>query len=190
MQKLIWNGGGSGSYENPFKLEIEEMDSFDFTKPFNIHFKNNYEGLKEPHSYIKIGSKSIKYLLGIVITADGSTVIKTKDAVDKTLFLTNYVDAIDGGYYVSRYEGVNYIIRQQLFNVFEVGEVDKIIDHMLDEENPHKTSAHQVGAYTQEEVDANIEELKTHVRSNYYDKDDLDYKLRTLVINGGIPNGE
>lgn len=188
MQKLIWNGIGNGSYDNPFKLESE--DSFDSTKPFNIHFKNNYEGMKELDSYIKIGNKSTKYLIGVVIAVNGSTVIRTSGMVDKTLFLTNYVDAIDGGYYISRWEGIDYVIRQQVFNVFEIGEADKMIDHMLDEDNPHKTTAHQVGAYTQEEVDDNIEELKTHVRSNYYDKEDLDYRLRTLKIDGGMPNGE
>ena len=124
MQQLIWRGIGDGSREDPFVLQIPKGARFDRKDAFNIYFETNYIGFKHSESYIKVENRHELYLIGSLIELNGTLLIKMKNGIEKTLFLSEFVNAVDGVYYLTQVEGVDYVLKQQSYSIYEVDDFD------------------------------------------------------------------
>ena len=115
MQVVKWTGQGEGTLLYPFILEVE--NDFVITSPFNIKITQNYVGSQNKENYFKFDNSLTIYLLSYMVSnRDSFLYFESKHAIKVTLFLTNNSDIIDGPYMITTQEGIQYIVKQQVFD--------------------------------------------------------------------------
>jgi hypothetical protein len=115
MQIVEWTGQGEGTIESPFLLNVDS--NFDIEAPFNILLSNNYIDIQREVNYFRFTNSITKYILAYIISnRDSLLYFETKHAIKVTAFLTDKVDYIDGPFVVSSYGGIQYVVKQQIFD--------------------------------------------------------------------------
>lgn len=118
-----WSGQGEGTLVDPFIIDVPS--SFNDEEPFYIRMDNNYLAEKNEENYFKLSNSPTVYLLAVVVKdANVNVFYQSKKAIEYTLLLTNRVDYTDGAFIINVYNGVHYILKQQVFNYNEISELE------------------------------------------------------------------
>lgn len=115
MQTVTWTGQGEGTLTSPFILNTNV--GFTTSQPFNILITGNYTYSQRQFNYFRFSSSITIYTLGHLISnRDSLMYIEASNAIKTTLFLTDKNNIIDGPYIVTSYAGIQYILKQQVFD--------------------------------------------------------------------------
>lgn len=115
MQKVIWSGQGEGTTDLPFILETDV--DFNIQLPFNIEITTNYVAAQPEFTYFKFDNSITVYMLAHVITnRDSLMYIEGRDAIKITMFLTTFVNILEGPYQITSSGGSQYLLKQQVFD--------------------------------------------------------------------------
>jgi hypothetical protein len=119
-----WSGEGDGTLVEPYILNV--TSAINVEEPFYIRLDSNYTANKNESSYFVFSNDtSTKYLLAIIVQ-DPSTALyyESKNALYYTTLLTNVVDYTDGPFTLNVYNGVSYILKQQVFSYRDIIDSD------------------------------------------------------------------
>lgn len=115
MQKVTWTGQGEGTTSSPYILNVPA--GFDTLSSFNIYITGNYIDAQKEFTYFKFNNSLTIYALAHIISnRDTLMYVETRDAIKTTMFLTDKNNFLDGPYIVTSYGGVQYILKQQVFD--------------------------------------------------------------------------
>lgn len=115
MQTVTWSGQGEGTITSPYILNV--ATGFTTQQPFNILITGNYIDSQKEINYFKFSNSMTIYVLAHILSnRDSLMYINTSNAIKVTMFLTDKNNYIDGPYIVTSYSGIQYILKQQVFD--------------------------------------------------------------------------
>jgi hypothetical protein len=119
-----WSGQGDGTLVEPYILNV--TSAINAEEPFYIRLDSNYTANKNESSYFVFSNDtSTTYLLAIIVQDPNTSLYyESKDALYYTTLLTNVVDYTDGPFTLNVYNGVNYILKQQIFSYRDIIDSD------------------------------------------------------------------
>jgi len=116
MNKLIWNGNGTGTYLDPFVLTLGDLLLEEvLPEPFNILIEYNFNGQQPDQTYFRFDGDVTKYLLVYISNVNYIPTYEPLNAITMTMFAATMTDVIDGPYYVDDIGSTKYLVKQQIF---------------------------------------------------------------------------